>query len=238
MDGSINFSGTLAGSIADSGGGGSTVTITPTLESGTKIADYSIDGDSGSLYAPTSLSANLPLSISNNVLSIDLSNYMTETEIYTFFPTTSYVNNMFQSMSRDLQENYQKKLVAGTGISIDSITNTISCTASGGGANYSTTEQDTGILWTDGRHIYQKTFVLDSAWQLTTSLKQFPFDISSLNIDFPIGCEVYFNANRGPVPYKEIRKLSNLTYMQISGIVQFNLDIGSMFTVRYVKVAT
>ena len=35
------------------GGGGSTVTITPTLSTGTKIADYSIDGVSDSLYAPT-----------------------------------------------------------------------------------------------------------------------------------------------------------------------------------------
>ena len=34
------------------GGGGSTVTITPILSSGTKIADYSIDGVSDSLYAP------------------------------------------------------------------------------------------------------------------------------------------------------------------------------------------
>lgn len=37
----------------ESGGGGSTVTITPTLATGTKIADYSIDGTSGSLYAPS-----------------------------------------------------------------------------------------------------------------------------------------------------------------------------------------
>lgn len=35
------------------GGGGSSVTITPTLSSGTKIADYSIDEVSGSLYAPS-----------------------------------------------------------------------------------------------------------------------------------------------------------------------------------------
>jgi hypothetical protein len=35
------------------GGGGSTVTITPTLATGTKIADFSIDGVSDSLYAPT-----------------------------------------------------------------------------------------------------------------------------------------------------------------------------------------
>ena len=35
------------------GGGGSTVTITPTLSTGTKIADYSIDGTIGALYAPS-----------------------------------------------------------------------------------------------------------------------------------------------------------------------------------------
>lgn len=40
------------------GGGGSTVTITPTLATGTKIADYSIDGVSDSLYAPTGGGAN------------------------------------------------------------------------------------------------------------------------------------------------------------------------------------
>lgn len=34
------------------GGGGSTVTITPSLVSGIKVADYSIDSTSGSLYAP------------------------------------------------------------------------------------------------------------------------------------------------------------------------------------------
>lgn len=38
--------------VGGGGGGGSTVTITPTLSSGTKIADYSIDEVSGSLYAP------------------------------------------------------------------------------------------------------------------------------------------------------------------------------------------
>ena len=34
------------------GGGGSTVSITPTLQSGTKIADFSIDGSAGELFAP------------------------------------------------------------------------------------------------------------------------------------------------------------------------------------------
>jgi len=37
---------------AGGAGGGSTVTITPTLSSGTKIADFEIDGEPGELYAP------------------------------------------------------------------------------------------------------------------------------------------------------------------------------------------
>lgn len=38
--------------LMDHSGGGSTVTITPSLQSGVKIADYEIDGQQGSLYAP------------------------------------------------------------------------------------------------------------------------------------------------------------------------------------------
>lgn len=53
MNGSINFDGTLSGSIAGGGGGGgSEVSITPVLTGGTKIADYSIDSTAGELYAP------------------------------------------------------------------------------------------------------------------------------------------------------------------------------------------
>ena len=36
------------------GGGGSVVDITPVLTEGTKIADFEIDGEEGSLYAPAS----------------------------------------------------------------------------------------------------------------------------------------------------------------------------------------
>ena len=36
-------------------GGGTSVDITPTLESGVKLADFSIDGESGAIFAPASL---------------------------------------------------------------------------------------------------------------------------------------------------------------------------------------
>lgn len=41
------------------GGGGSDVTITPTLSTGQKLADYSIDGTSGAIYMPTVASGDL-----------------------------------------------------------------------------------------------------------------------------------------------------------------------------------
>ena len=53
MQASIDFDGTLMGSIArGGGGGGSDVSITPTYNQGTKIADYSIDGNEGAIYTP------------------------------------------------------------------------------------------------------------------------------------------------------------------------------------------
>lgn len=39
-------------SYSGGGGGGSDVDITPTIQSGTKIADFEVDGVSGELYAP------------------------------------------------------------------------------------------------------------------------------------------------------------------------------------------
>lgn len=50
LDGNGN---TLDSVTLPSEGGGSEVTITPTISTGTKIADYSIDGTTGELYAPS-----------------------------------------------------------------------------------------------------------------------------------------------------------------------------------------
>lgn len=48
-----------------------------------------------------------------------------------------------------------------------------SSSGGGGGVNYSYTEQDTGLTWVDGKHIYQKTI------EYTNS----SVDLTSLNID-------------------------------------------------------
>lgn len=51
--GNIQGRGAVGGNLTNGIGGGSTVSITPTLETGVKIADFEIDGESGELFAPS-----------------------------------------------------------------------------------------------------------------------------------------------------------------------------------------
>lgn len=215
MQGNIDFTGSLSGSIAGGGSGGSDVTITPTLQSGTKIADYTIDSESGSLYAPTpeGLEAELPLIISNNTISIDLSDYVTNSDL----------------------NDYQEKLTAGSYINIDS-DNEISCTPpitnvwytpeagvqqdvligkftvnevtqnvyapSGNRINYSLTEQDTGLTWVDGSKIYQRTYYTTNPLQITnsgTNITSYVDNFSTMNliIEAKGVCDVLLNGVSG-----------------------------------------
>lgn len=59
----------------------------------------------------------------------------------------------------------------------------------GGGIDYSTTEQDTGLKWIDGKPIYQKTFIVtqNDTWE----------DLTSLNIDTCIEQKGTFNSVSG-----------------------------------------
>ena len=187
MQGNIDFTGSLSGSIAGGGGGGSEVTITPTLQSGTKIADFSINSEEGALYAPTP--EGLPATIVESVIrkynddtqqliatvkTLDTSNNQeVNQDIYAPKPVQCWYTPGLEQGYQIGQFTYggvtqnvyipyfQRPLTAGTGISIDSTTDTISCTASGGGVDYSTTEQDTGITWVDGSHIYQRSFAVN-----------------------------------------------------------------------------
>lgn len=186
MQGTISFDGTLSGGITGGGGGGSEVTITPVLTEGTKIADYSIDGESGSLYAPDP--EDMPDTI---VTEVERQyNDTSQTKIMTV-KTLDRENS--QEVSQDiyapspvqcwytpgLEQDYQigqftyggvtqnvfipyfqRPLTAGANITIDQ-NNVISASSGGGDVNYSTTEQDTGVLWLDGSRRYQKTVKLE-----------------------------------------------------------------------------
>lgn len=145
---------------ADESGGGTQVEITPTLGSGTKIADFSIDGIAGSLYAPS-----------------------------------------------------------GGG---------------GGGVNYSTIEQDTGILWHDGRHIYQISFIFDRNANLPTSATALWFDISTLNIDNVIESIFVWNyGTKGTVNIAQCYVQNNTLYLRMNPSV--NNTLNSVLTIKYIK---
>lgn len=58
----------------------------------------------------------------------------------------------------------------------------------GGGIDYSTTEQDTGLKWIDGKPIYQKTFMISNNNYV---------DISGLNIDTFAGINGLFSVDNG-----------------------------------------
>lgn len=181
MQGTIAFDGTLSGSIAGGGGGGSEVEITPVLTTGTKIADYEIDGDAGELFAPT------PEALPSSIVTKAIRKYNDTTQTKIATVTTLDTSNN-QEVSQDiyapspvqcwytpgLEQDYQigqftyggitqnvyipyfqRPLTAGANITID-VNNVISA----GLISYSTTEQDTENKWTDGRTIYMKTIEL------------------------------------------------------------------------------
>ena len=95
MQGSIAFDGTLSGSIAGGGGGGSEVTITPVLTEGTKIADYDIDGTPGELYAPD------PEALPGTIVTKVLREYNDTTQTKIAKVTTLDTSNN-QEVSQDL----------------------------------------------------------------------------------------------------------------------------------------
>lgn len=78
-------------------------------------------------------------------------------------------------------------------VMIDNATNgtgKVKATLFGGGIDYSTTEQDTGVRWIDGKPIYQKTFVISNNNYV---------DISELNIDTFVGINGLCSVDNGTV---------------------------------------
>lgn len=173
MEASINFDGTLAGSIAGGGGGGgSEVTITPVLTQGTKIADFEIDSESGSLFAPEAgdtVEVTPTLNSGDKVADISVNGV--NKALYS--QSYGYANDVHDTNSETIG-GLQKGMDI-TPIKVKSVSYN---DQSGAGSetigvlsvgdtdynikqkkanviNYSTTEQDTGKKWIDGRDVYQ-----------------------------------------------------------------------------------
>jgi hypothetical protein len=162
MQASIDFDGTLTGSIAGGSGGGSDVSITPTYHQGTKIADYSIDGNEGAIYTPE-------IEILKNVLSGVKICEIEGVEI--FAPSCGYIDTLGDSNIEQIGGFSQGANVTPVNVKRVSYTNDVSNGEKIGSLtvgdssfniyqkpntsiNYSLTKQKTGRKWIDGRDIY------------------------------------------------------------------------------------
>ena len=140
--------------ISASGGGGSTVSITPSLATGTKIADYSIDGVTGELYAPSGGGSGDVEDVYVNGTSVLDSNNIAQVKTHKEVSLAEYEDandNIIYFVDDDDDE---------LGIYYSPII-------------YSTEEREVGT-WTDGKPLYQRTWVFSTAvtissnsWQAT-----------------------------------------------------------------------
>lgn len=264
MDGSISFSGTLAGSIADGGGGGgSTVTITPTLESGTKIADFSIDSETGSIYAPSSETVIITPSIASGVKIADFT--IGETSDSLYIPDINYVQEITQilesgtdiatytdkqgtrhtlfaptktSVSYTVNPNISQDVEIGT-LTIDGVETDVYIPSSGGGGggiSYSLTEQDTGLTWVDGSKIYQKTYAINSAVTVNNSYQNMSFIDNASSISVIIDA-IFVMLNNDWYNFRPAMR----TYrgnVQACYPQTFGIQSGSYLTMQYTKLTT
>lgn len=99
--------------------------------------------------------------------------------------------------------------------------------------DYSTTEKDTGIKWTDGKDIYQKTVSFSQAGGNGGSWINTGADISSLNVDLKIGARLLSTDN---IIYEGIFTVENgeLRIMHYRGM---SIDFVSA-TIQYTKTTT
>ena len=149
MNGSVNFDGTLSGSIsAGGGGGGSTVVITPVVTEGTKIADVTVDGADKDLYCPTVTPTEVTVTqvqqSGTKIASIEVDGQ--SVDIYTPSPSTPT-----EVIVTQVQESGTKIATIG----VDGVDTDIYA-PSPSGVEYSTTEKVIGT-WIDGSPLYQKT---------------------------------------------------------------------------------
>ena len=256
MQGSINFDGTLSGSIAGGGGGGgSEVTITPVITEGTKIADYSIDGTAGELYAPDAgdtVEVTPTLNVGDKVADIKVNGI--NKALYS--QSYGYANDMHDTNSETIG-GFQKgsditpvkvKAVSyadqsgvdGETIGVLSVGDTeYAVKQKKANINYSLAEQDTELLWYDGRHIYQKTFEISITSNLVSE------SVADLAIDIMLSVEGV-SVGQGyqiSIPYYETSNYyqfiqydkGNNNIQVASGDKVSTYYTTTYFTIRYVK---
>lgn len=124
--------------------------------------------------------------------------YYTKSQADNKFETKSHVNNTFQKMELEVPiELLNGSVLTTVETALHGMNEEFSDLPTGGGVDYSTVEQDTGIKFIDGKEIYQKCYVfsqgsyvnIGSSW--TTVLS----DIDDTDIETLVDCDAYGQYN-------------------------------------------
>lgn len=125
------------------------------------------------------------------------------------------------------QAGDENKVLSGAGVWVKS---------SGGGLDYSTAEQNTGVKWIDGKDIYQQTFDIAGAQYSTPNYVTLA---NVLGIDLLINaqCVVYEGSDGTVVPdiNQRLRVVSGGD-IKIYTETSWSLTSGSHLTVWYTKI--
>ena len=167
MQASIDFDGTLTGSIAGGGGGGgSDVSITPTYNQGKKIADYSIDGNEGAIYTPE---IEISKYVSSGVKICEIEG------VEIFAPSYGYIDTLGDSNVEQIGGFSQGANVTPVNVKRVSYTNDVSNgekigTLTVGDTSYNVYQKQSSNIIVDnnekvigtwfGKNLYEKTLVI------------------------------------------------------------------------------
>ena len=248
MQASIDFDGTLSGSIAGGGGGGgSDVTITPTYNQGTKIADYSIDGNEGAIYTPE-------IEISKNVLSGVKICEIEGVEI--FAPSYGYIDTLGDSNVEQIGGFSQGANVTPVNAKRVSYSNNVSNgetigVLSVGDTDYSIKQKKANII--DSNEKVIGTWFDETCYEKTINITVVPpystINLSSLNIKDVVGFRGIAkdsNGNTIPLGYStatnsqylipSFEKATSTLYISMgSGLSGYS---NVFVTIQYVKAVT
>lgn len=167
----------IADNLPEHPGGGSDVSVTQVLSSGTKTATITVDDTPTDLYAPdpTDVVVTQEQTSGTKIATITVDD--TPTDLYAPTPTAPTDVDVTQVVSTGT------KIAT---ITVDDVPTDIYA-PTGSAINYSQSEQNTGIKWIDGKDIYQKSVVITSLPSTAGSSVTYAHDIS--NVESIIGIE-------------------------------------------------
>lgn len=222
VEGMINLNG------GGGSGGGSDVSYVPSKESGTLIGKLTIDEHEYNLYCD-----------GVTYYFYDGDGYKEITISVNDDPTTLRIEQKVSNMD----DVYTNNLSDGDILKWDATDSLwVNDRISGGGVNYSLSEQNTGLTWVDGRPIYQKTYykpqlpygvsILDS--NFTTSLYDEYWIIDTYwkyeyNGEHIVGS--MFGGTGGHI-YTELDEINGLQVVNYAGVDATDVYI----TIRYCKI--